>query len=47
LVDSEHVNGSSENLIYMTSVTVICYKYSIEVLPYMIVESVPVLSVVL
>lgn len=47
LVDSEHVNGSSEHLIYMPFVTEICYKYSTEVLTYMIVESILVISLVL
>lgn len=28
VVDSEHVNGSSEKLIYMPFVTEVCYKYS-------------------
>ena len=47
LVDSEHVNGSSENLIYMPFLTEVCYKYSTEVLTYMIVETILVLSLVL
>lgn len=32
LADSEHVNGSSENLKYMSFVTEIRYKYSAKVL---------------
>jgi len=44
LVDSEHVNGSSENLIYMPFVTEICYKHSAEVVTYMIVETILVFS---
>jgi hypothetical protein len=47
LVDSEHVNGSNENLIYMPFVTEIFYKHSTEVLTYMIVETILVLSLVL
>lgn len=47
LVYSEHVNGSSENLIYMPFVTEICYKYSTKLLTHMTVESILVLSLVL